>query len=630
MKRTYAALGVIVLLGFCLSLIGGVWAGLPGESPPPALESVLPSESPAPSPSPSPTPMPTSEPTATPTPTPTPLTLDFTPVVPIETEPLNRDLRAILAQDSRDEVFSMLGLPESYCARYFIFDGGLSVRFAENGAGAAAWDTFTGAPLAVLLDHDYDGDILPGLTVSSSREKIEAKLGAPPFDSDEPQVFGYKLGSVYLFFSGEGKTRQASVVRRTAFAWYMLHELIPLLDLGCPTPDTAELNLLMARWLSICPPPDVWYGANETSPKWRQSRASYLFAGAGLSVHYFEQIDGLDWEETPILTVYGNYAETWDATNPGRDAARFEPSDDPDSQPYMDTQSPFVEWRLDEDLAFEEEKERLLGLRAQEKIAREEGVISPDGKTLVCSVAEQGKTLAVVHLEYLDGRHPPLDVETEPAIDTFCWMDNRYFVFNAYRDFKEFMDTRAVGPFVRTISMSLESGSESFSYRCCPVLCADPTNKTITITKNAAQPDFPDTTFAYDFDGMGIPRILVKDPATFSIYDDGYTPRYQFYLAPGGRLRLIDFHTGRQYETDDVLSASTSWYSLDVDSYESTETYIILRLSHTTIAGMRPDYKEGSLYGITDPTNIFYTIHPSDGLPVITRDGQRLTLTLVS
>jgi hypothetical protein len=306
-------------------------------------------------------------------------------------------LRSLLDKDwAADRLEELLGKPDSS------FNGYATYWSSKVKAAVRDQDHRVGS---LLFEPGYTGAVAGALSTKSSRADITALLGAPPFDSPEDAVFGYKLEPYYLFFSGKEAPYEialyprASAENRSDTLPGILHSLEQENRL-----NPVDLkNRLQEGWTDY----DYAYSARG----YNELRYNSL----GLRITNIDSI-----EPKPYIEIYGNYEGSLS------DSIHL-----PGSTETLSAipDFPLFRFRLHEDLVFEREKTRLRQNRSIQERAAHEGIPSPDGKQLVA--ANEGMVFeeAGFFLIHPDGSRP--DAERKPGYFTtgYTWLNNRYLIY---------------------------------------------------------------------------------------------------------------------------------------------------------------------------------------------------------
>ncbi|WP_438444868.1 hypothetical protein [Gorillibacterium sp. sgz5001074] len=262
---------------------------------------------------------------------------------------------------------------------------------------------------------DYPEPVAGGLRTTSTRAQITERLGQPPFESRDEQLFGYKLEPYYLFFGGEDGAYEICLYPRDAKRQAAEGETLAgilrnLQEKQILNPD-ALIQELQLKW------PDYDY--------------SYYGRGSH-EVDYYTRGLRIPYVDTPFerpyIEIYGGFE------GPLAEGIFLPVGDSGKGPLHALDDSPLIRFRLHEDLAFEAEKHRLRQSRTIRDKVRTQGVPSPDGKQVVLENEGYVFEAAGFFLVHPDGDRPNLELRTGYFTSGFTWLNNRYFVYEVGTD----------------------------------------------------------------------------------------------------------------------------------------------------------------------------------------------------
>ncbi|MCL2747862.1 MAG: hypothetical protein FWE59_04325 [Oscillospiraceae bacterium] len=581
----------------------------------------------------SPAPELTTPPTPAPSPAPIPnLTLEYQPIEAIHVGALHPTLQSLLDCEDREAAYRAFGEPDGMFRKYFYFSGPQAyVRFNENGEGWSMWTACTRSVHSILLAGKFDGAILPGVYIDSSNKEIVAQLGQPQFASKDPDVFGYKTDGFYIFFSDgyglEGpKRREVTIYRHPKYDETKLPELLPLLEnvFGPPYPteeaawsmdDHERREEEIQRVIDFCktawPDFDHWFpqgGGYVSKHSSRKFDHGVQYAANGFI------ISGSYW---PILDIYGNYEGE---ILPGvRLKSGSNVIEGLAAQEHL-------EWHLDKDLMFELEKERLEGNKTFKEECYDNAVLSPDGKTMIYIGDQTEMDESGVCLWFLDGRRAPVLWDEWQAYN-FFWLDNRFVIYNHYKNEHALVDTHAdhLWEYNTGGQRYLDIGiwQEEYTVHRTPILAVDRAKHTITFGRDGETP-------------QDVPYSIAADD-TVIIGDNFFSPKASIYREGSIDLGIEGHFLYDEYtwldsrfiafiNTDGFLSvydtSSQRYYTVDIPSQNGKPLGDAFVSSEDNSLLVEPIelYLTGALTTRT-ATMAFTVAIPSSSLPVITLDG---------
>lgn len=255
----------------------------------------------------------------------------------------------------------------------------------------------------LLIQPEYPGSVVGAVGTRSTRSEIETALGEPHFESPEDHTFGYKLDPFYLFFSGEADPYEIAVYpRNTAGRQPSLPDLIRELQKDNRMNPDELVERLRETWTDY----DHYY----------IGRGSHQIAyyAAGVRIPYIDSP-----EPGPYIEIYGNYE------GPLTDGVSL-----PDSGSRLSgLTGGFFRFRLHEDLAFEQEKQRVRQNRTIAERAAAEGIPSHDGTQLVLSNEGYVFEQSGFFLLRPGGDRPPVERRTGHFASRYTWLNDRYFLY---------------------------------------------------------------------------------------------------------------------------------------------------------------------------------------------------------
>ena len=288
-------------------------------------------------------------------------------------------------------------------------------------------------------------------------------------------------------------------------------------------------------------PDNMYIDAQKTSPRFMTDGAAYYTNG----ILFFAPHWSDDEEISFGVKIYGNY--------------------DGETTPDM-ADNPLIEWHSDEDLVFEQEKERLRKDRDFEAYMTENGVLSPDGKTLVCESDQEEFGNVGTIVKYMDGKKPPFET-SEWYPWNYYWLDDRYVIFNQYKAEHTILDTQTKHIFFRQLYPDISADG----FTRTPISGVDRNSKTIFLNcqDNVADKSW-DVKVNYTYDKYGFP-VLSSDNAeirNLNLYGDFYiwlNGQYLIFMDEKGRTKIFDF------ENDLFYSISVPGFDEDFFDYINTE-----------------------------------------------------------
>ena len=318
-----------------------------------------------------------------------------------------------------DSVETVLGKRDAYFNRYDVyFDQGISVKYSEITTYYPESIGYYTEPVGnienILLNEKYDGEILNGISMKSTRDEIVRLLGTPQFTDDSLNLFGYKADDFYLFCVGENQIDEISIY--PVFAEENQTAAIKQAEALCEengySRELAEqLAAEFAAQFQNC---NYYYSLN-LNDRWssRAAKVGYASYTAGIEIQWDDKAK----RPGPILYIYGNS----DLLSSIKDAADITDQDG----------NVLIEYRLTEDLVFIQEQNRINEKAEAVQRAAQEGVVSPDGNvTLVDNHDYASPLLTGFNVLYKDGSKPDYTVLTNPVFGNAAWINDRYFLCN--------------------------------------------------------------------------------------------------------------------------------------------------------------------------------------------------------
>lgn len=271
---------------------------------------------------------------------------------------------------------------------------------------------------SIVFNKGYTPLVIGSLGTTSTKEDIQLLLGKPPFEETTPlSVFGYKLEPFYLFFSGEAPPYEIAVYPRTIAGDTGGPELPELL-----AANTAETGIRVQQFV------------NRIREEWPDYETiSYDESHLVTYPHRGIRIDSLLGEDSGykggLIQLYGNYEGqvTEDIRLP-EDAGKLKKLANGQDWPATMTHYFF---RLEEDMVFNREKNRLLNLYYTRQSASEEGVPSPNGRMIAQRKLNMVSNKIGLLLLYPDKEQPSLEIHIGNSIWNPSWLSDRYIIFEA-------------------------------------------------------------------------------------------------------------------------------------------------------------------------------------------------------
>lgn len=270
---------------------------------------------------------------------------------------------------------------------------------------------------SLLFRKEYAQPVLGNLGTTSTKADIEALLGKPPFEETGPlPVFGYKLEPFYLFFSGEAPPYDIAVYPRKMAS-------------GNNGPELTELNAAN----TVGNGPDVQQLVDRMREKWpdyetfSNSRGSYGVTYPHRGMWVDDLLSGDSDYKGGFIQLYGNYEGK--LTEDIRLPQDIEQLKRLAAAPGWPTSFASYRFRLNEDMVFNREQERLQNEQFIREAAAKEGVPSPNGKVIALPKQNTTYENAGLYLLYPGKEQPSREVHIGNFIRNLNWLSDRYVIF---------------------------------------------------------------------------------------------------------------------------------------------------------------------------------------------------------
>ncbi|MDF2934698.1 MAG: hypothetical protein K0Q90_71 [Paenibacillaceae bacterium] len=273
---------------------------------------------------------------------------------------------------------------------------------------------------SILFRKEYALPVIGNLGTASTRSDIESLLGKPPFEEAAPlSVFGYKLEPFYLFFTGEAPPYEIAVYPRNSMTSSTGGPELPELTAANTGENGIHVQQLVDQMREKWPDYEVF----------SIGRGSYGVTYPHRGIWTDDLLGGDTDYKGGVIQLYGNYEGklTEDIRLP-QDADKLKQlATAPEWSPPLSS----YRFRLDEDMVFIREQERLRNEQFIREAAAKDGVSSPNGRIIAKAKDNTTFEHAGLYLLYPGKEQPPREVHIGNFIWNISWLSDRYVIFEA-------------------------------------------------------------------------------------------------------------------------------------------------------------------------------------------------------
>ncbi len=331
---------------------------------------------------------------------------------------------------SHDAISTLFGKPVKQIDAFDYYPSGIRIKLDDNQK-----------VFALIADRSYKGEIVPGVTTSTTKPEVTGKLGNPAFHDQANQLVGYQYTGYYLFFTFDNdKIKEISVYRRD-----QLTDVDKLIDaaqnlqayadkLSFPM-DHRDFSLFQ-RWGN----PDFTHHLHGIG--------SYAWEYPSRGIAY----DGVD--EDANLTIYRN-----DWPPHALDVLRGKKN---------------VIFSTDDAILLKEQ-ERIAYEKEKVEKAKEHGILSPDKLTIALIDADGLYSSANIRF-YNKDYTPIAQVFPGYFIDQVVWLDNQWVAYFTMQSMGVFHTASGTNQIILTTEKSSSTPMTIFDVNA---ITADPVNNNL-------------------------------------------------------------------------------------------------------------------------------------------------------
>ncbi|RAU97888.1 hypothetical protein [Paenibacillus sp. YN15] len=270
---------------------------------------------------------------------------------------------------------------------------------------------------SIIFRKEYTQPVLGALGTSSARTEIESLLGKPAFEETAPiPVFGYKLEPFYLFFAGGGPPYDIAVYPRK-FTGSIGGPELPELAAANTGENGINVQQLVDQMRDKWPDYKVFsYG-----------RGSYGVTYPHRGIWTDDLLGGDTDYKGGFIQLYGNYeGQLAEGLRLPQDADKLKALA---ASPDWPDSLAFYQFRFQEDMVFNQEKDRLREELSIRESAAKEGAVSPNGRVIAKAKDNTTYEHAGLYLLYPDKEQPPREVHIGNFLWNINWLSDRYVIF---------------------------------------------------------------------------------------------------------------------------------------------------------------------------------------------------------